>query len=325
MHVITFHTSVIYHWNFFFEVLCRGRPGTWHILDVVFLWVNWCLCFNHDQCTNTKGVSHILPLKYDVFLDKIFKILCCIYILKKFFLSICSLNCSENTRAWEQKSLSGDLPCLGLYPLVSVGREGFLMSFAFGQYCGSTEFPSQQMTLKSQQEELGRDTSPRNGRRCRTTDMLWSSAVPGPSALPLSVLGDQPCVESWSLIRLNCTKHFPWGKFPVGTGLPLPFHWAKRLWRAEVRSRRPLDKQPGNAFGKWWWHLVCKMGSPGQAAQRHPMPPTTPTATSSASALVLVLTADWWVWLVFLQPLIQYWSTALLTVLMDTDCVLLFP
>lgn len=44
-----------------------------------------------------------------------------------FFLSIHGLGCSENTDAWEQKSLSGDLSCLA-----SACREGFLMTFTLG-------------------------------------------------------------------------------------------------------------------------------------------------------------------------------------------------
>lgn len=34
---------------------------------VFLLWLGWCLCFNHDECTNTKGVRDILLLKNDMF------------------------------------------------------------------------------------------------------------------------------------------------------------------------------------------------------------------------------------------------------------------
>lgn len=79
--VITFHNSVISqctsHWKLYFffllkgncEVLCGVRHGSLHILwvAVFLLWVNGCLCFNHDQCTNTKGLRDILLLKHGVF------------------------------------------------------------------------------------------------------------------------------------------------------------------------------------------------------------------------------------------------------------------
>lgn len=157
---------------------------------------------------------------------------------------------------------------------MSAGREGFWMSFGLGQYCGSTELPRPHMMLEESTVGTWMGQKSKKGEEIQDYGYALILSCPWAFCIASLCAGRPawPCVKSWSLTRSNYTKHFPLGKFLAGTGLPLPFHWAKRLSGAEVRRRRPLCKQPGNVFGKWWWHSVWKMGLPVQAAQRHPTP-----------------------------------------------------
>lgn len=123
---------------------------------------------------------------------------------------------------------------------------------------------------KSQQEEPGQERSPRSGRRPGIMNVLCSSAVPGSLCIAcLSAMGlAWPCVKSWSLIRLSCTRQLQLGKFPVGAVHPLLLCWAKRLkWLRCGGGGGPQASSQGTCS-----ESGGDRGSPGQAAQRHPVP-----------------------------------------------------
>lgn len=105
------------------------------------------------------------------------------------------------------------------------------MSFGLGQYRGSTELPGQHVMLEESTE--GARVRQKSSEWEETQDHGYPLILSYPWAFCTASLCARgpawPCVKSWSSIRLNCTKHLPWGKFPAGTGLPLPLQWAERL------------------------------------------------------------------------------------------------
>lgn len=105
------------------------------------------------------------------------------------------------------------------------------MSFTLGQYCGSTELPRQHMMLEESTERVWVRQKSKEWEE--TQDHGYALILSCPWAFCIASLCARgpawPCVKSRSLIRLNSTKHLPWGKFPAGTGLLLLLHWAKRL------------------------------------------------------------------------------------------------
>lgn len=146
---------------------------------------------------------------------------------------------------------------------------------------------------KSQQEELGQERSPRSGRKPGTTDALCSSAIPGGFCITSlsAVASTGPCAKSWSLIRLSCPGQLQLGKFPAGAAHPSPLCWAEGLGEGEVWRTEAPKQAARECVGK-----VAVTGVPPWAgcakpssawARLHP-----PTAISSPSAVVLVLTAD---------------------------------